>query len=224
MTKLTDDDLAMAAEVALGLLSPADLAQAQARMTRDDAFAREVADWQDRLIPLTDGPDAAPPAKSWQAIEAAIMPSTNQDNRLWLWKGMTAVSTFAAALMGFLLVSQDVPPATPHDILVAALGGPAQSASLTASYDQQSGELTLTPVTLDTGKLFPELWVIPAGGTASSLGIIRADGPSRVTVDAQLRRALANGATLAITPEPGGGAPGGKATGPILASGTITTI
>ena len=95
---------------------------------------------------------------------------------------------------------------------------------MTASYDQNTGELTLTPVSMETGKLYPELWVIPAGGTATSLGIVRGDAPSRIFVNPKHRAVMTRGATLAITPEPFGGAPGGKATGPVLASGTITTI
>jgi anti-sigma-K factor RskA len=224
MTILTHDDMALAAEAALGLLDPAEHAQAQARMTQDRAFAEEVNQWQGRFLPLIDGTNEEPPARVWNAITSQIRPSTGQDNRLGWWKALSALSTSAAAIMGFLLINQPSQPTAPHTTLVAALGGPSQPASMAASYDQDSGELLLTPVALNTGTLYPELWIIPVGGAAASLGIIRADGPSRILVNTQLRAALATGATLAITPEPSGGAPSGKATGPILASGTIKTI
>jgi anti-sigma-K factor RskA len=227
MTTLNDDDLALAAETALGLLDPAHQAQVNARLVSDPAFAGEVSAWNARLMPMVEGPDVVPPDHVWEAIDASLAPSTSQDNRLTLWKGIAGLSSLAAAIMAYLLFSVQSPqvaPATPEPVLVAALGGPSQPASLAASYDPGSGQLTLTPVALDTGKLYPELWVIPEGGTAHSLGIVRADGPSRISVSAPLRADLAKGSTLAITPEPQGGAPGGKATGAILASGTITTI
>jgi anti-sigma-K factor RskA len=108
--------------------------------------------------------------------------------------------------------------------LIAALGSETGRAAMTASYDRVSGTLTVTPVSMETGKLYPELWVIPAGGSAHSLGIVTRDRPTQVIVAPEARAFLGTGATLAITPEPAGGAPGGKATGPVIASGTITTI
>jgi anti-sigma-K factor RskA len=224
MTTFSNDDLALAAEAALTLLEPAEQAQISARMAVDAAFAAEVAAWHEKLAPLAEGPDVTPPALVWDAISARIAPSTRQDNRLNIWKGIAGLSSTAAAIMAFLLMSPQEPPPSPAPILVAALGGSNQPASMAASYDPNSGQLTLTPVALNTGKLYPELWVIPTGGTAHSLGLVRGDGPSRMNVPLSLRPELAKGSTLAITPEPSGGAPGGKATGPILASGTMATI
>jgi anti-sigma-K factor RskA len=44
------------------------------------------------------------------------------------------------------------------------------------------------------------------------------------SVPEPLRAAMNSGALLAVTPEPQSGAPGGKATGPIIASGALQTI
>ena len=225
-TPLSQDDIALAAEVALGLLTPAEQAQAAARMATDRAFADEVAAWEERFQPMTDGADEIPPERLWSAIDARIAPETGQDNRgrLRLWQGLTALSTGVAAVLAFLMLGQQpavTPPAAP---LIAALGSESGASAMTASYDARTGELILTPVALDTGKLYPELWVVPEGGTARSLGIVRRDAPSRHLVPQELRAAMAAGATLAITPEPEGGAPGGKATGPIIASGKIVRI
>jgi len=127
------------------------------------------------------------------------------------------------AALYFMQPSRVTPP-TPSAPLVAALGSDTGNAAITARYDAGSGELLLTPVALDTGALYPELWVIPADGKARSLGMMASDKPTQVTVNAELRTFMEQGATLAITPEPAGGAPGGKATGPVIASGKITTI
>lgn len=84
--------------------------------------------------------------------------------------------------------------------------------------------MVVLPVSLDTGQLYPELWIIPADGQARSLGIVEQSSPTTVTVPSDMRQYLASGGTLAITPEPEGGAPGGKATGPVIASGKIATL
>lgn len=84
--------------------------------------------------------------------------------------------------------------------------------------------MLLTPVSLDTGKLYPELWIIPADGKPRSLGIVSGDSPSQISINAKLRDFIDQGATLAITPEPETGGPGGQPSGPILASGKIVSI
>lgn len=225
-TPLSQDDIALAAEVALGLLTPAEQAQAAARMATDRVFADEVTAWEERLHPMIDGADQTPPEHLWNAIETRIAPQTGQDNRdrLRLWQGLTALSTGVAVVMAFLMLGQQPAVSPPPTSLIAALGSESGASAMTASYDAKTGELILTPVSLDTGTLYPELWIVPEGGTARSLGIVRRDAPSRHVVPEELRAAMAAGATLAITPEPEGGAPGGKATGPIIASGKIVRI
>jgi anti-sigma-K factor RskA len=228
MTMLTEDDIALAGEYVLGLLEPAERAQAQARAATDAAFAAEIEAWHERLQSMTMGPDTPAPDHVWGGIETKLPASTGQDvgkGKLRFWQGLAAVSMAVAAYFGVLNSTQEVPPAidTPPT-LVAALGSEAGNAAITARYDAGSGELLLTPVSLETGKLYPELWVIPADGKARSLGMIATDKPTQVTVTIEMREFMAQGATLAITPEPASGAPGGKATGPVIASGKITTI
>jgi anti-sigma-K factor RskA len=86
------------------------------------------------------------------------------------------------------------------------------------------GELLITPVGIDTQQLYPELWIINAAGEAKSLGIVAHDHASRIIVSAALRDRMTAGATLAITAEPAGGAPGGKATGPVIVIGEMQTL
>jgi anti-sigma-K factor RskA len=224
MTRLSNDDIALAAETALGLLNPAEEAGVAARIATDTAFADEVEAWNERLQAMAAGADQAPPPEVWDALRLRISAKTLQDNGAWFWKSIAAVSTSMAAVFGFMLFGQPEPAPIPFTPLVAALGSKSGTEAMTASYDQASGQLILTPVSVHTGKLFPELWVIPVGGNAVSLGIIRGDHPSRTVLSKAMRQAMMEGATLAITPEPAAGAPGGKATGPVLASGTITTI
>ncbi|MFM9851521.1 MAG: anti-sigma factor domain-containing protein [Sphingomonadaceae bacterium] len=226
MSILSDDDLALAAEYALKLLNRAEQAQAEALIATSPAFAAEVSAWEKRLEPLAVGADEAPPPYLWDQIEAKLSPATLQErgNRmLRLWQGLTLLSGGVAAALALILINQ--PVAVPQQApLIAALGQEREPSTMTASYDRVTGALTLMPVSLNTGALSPELWLIDHGGSAHSLGIIVRDHPSQITVPAKLRTLLTAGATLAVTPEPSGGAPGGKATGPVISSGKITTI
>lgn len=228
MTMLNEDDIALAAEYVLGLLDTAGEAQARARIATDAGFAAEVDAWQLRLEPLLAG-DEAPSSHIWSGIEAALPVPSEQDtgaSKLLFWRTLTGISVSAAAILGILLLQQPDTPTVPapEAPLIAALGSETGEASLTASYDSSTGQMIVTPVSLDTGKLYPELWIIPADGQARSLGIIEMGSATSMTVPADMRQYMGAGGTLAITPEPEGGAPGGKATGPVIASGKIATI
>jgi anti-sigma-K factor RskA len=228
MTRLNENDIALAGEYVLGLLDPAETASAKARAATDAAFAAEVEAWRNRLQSMVGGEDVAAPDHIWPGIAGALPPATGQDvgtGRLRFWQGLTALSVSAAAFFGFLAWQQQSPaPVDAPAPMVAAIGSETGQVAIAARYDAGSGELLMTPVSLDTGELYPEIWIVPADGQARSLGMMAEDKPTRVTVSAEMRMFMEQGATLAITPEPQGGAPGGKATGPIIASGKISTI
>lgn len=228
MTNLSEDDIALAGEYVLGLLDAAGEAQANARISTDADFAAEVEAWRMRLLPMLDG-ETEPPVHVWTAIEKGLPPSTGQDvgqAKVKFWQTLTGISVSAAAILGILLLQKpDAPPVpAPEAPMIAALGSETGNASLTASYQADSGRMIVTPVSLDTGELYPELWIIPADGTPRSLGIVASSEATAMTVPADLRQYMAAGGTLAITPEPQSGGPGGKPTGPVIASGEITTI
>lgn len=229
MTILGEGDIALAGEYVLGLLDPVAEASAAARVATDADFAGEVEAWQTRLQPMIEGTDTAARPSVWEAVVANLPQATGQDigrGAVRVWQALAGASTMAAAILAALLLQQSpsaVAPA-PASPLVAALGSETGGASLTARYDSQSGKMLLTPVSLDTGALYPELWVVPADGQARSLGMVRGDSASEIVVSPEMRQFVGQGAILAITPEPQSGAPGGKATGPIIASGKITTV
>jgi anti-sigma-K factor RskA len=228
MTMLNDEDIVLAGEYVLGLLDAAGQATANARIAIDAEFAAEVEAWRERLAPMLAG-DETPPAHIWNTIQNGLPLPTGQDvgaGKLVFWRTLTGISVGAAAILGILLLQkpETVTPPVPDAPLIAALGSETGNASLTASYDTRTGRLIVTPVSLDTGKLYPELWIVPADGTARSLGMVESGSATSIIVPAEMRQFLDVGGTLAITPEPAGGAPGGKATGPIIASGKIATI
>lgn len=229
MTMLNENDVTLAGEYVLGLLDPSADALAAARVATDAEFSAEVEAWRWRFQPMLDGNDTPVSPDVWHKIAAALPKPTGQDDvngRVRLWQSLAGLSTIAAAIMAVILLQQPAPvvPPEPAAPLIAALGSETGKASLTARYDSDHGQMLLTPVSLDTGELYPELWVIPADGTPRSLGIVSGDSPSQITINANLRDFIDQGATLAVTPEPQNGGPGGKPSGPILASGKIVII
>ena len=229
MTMLGEDDFVLAGEYVLGLLDRPSEVSAAARIATDAAFAAEVETWRLRLMPMVDGNDTPTPPHIWDTIQASLPVPTQQDNKsgnVRVWQAIAGASSMAAAVLAILLLQPSAPAVTPAPIapLVAALGSETSTSSMTARYDGANGQMLLTPVSLKTGELYPELWIIPADGNPRSLGMVRADGPSQINIGASLREFIDEGATLAITSEPIGGGPGGKPSGPVIASGKITTV
>ena len=69
-----------------------------------------------------------------------------------------------------------------------------------------------------------ELWAVPPGGAAPiSLGVIADSGESESIVPPEKRALLDAGVTLAVSLEPEGGSPTGRATGPVLFVGALST-
>ncbi|TNE40885.1 MAG: anti-sigma factor, partial [Alphaproteobacteria bacterium] len=68
-----------------------------------------------------------------------------------------------------------------------------------------------------------ELWLIEGGNAPVSLGLVPDKARGNVKVPAALQHKFAN-AVLAISDEPEGGSPTGKATGPVLALGQLSAI
>jgi anti-sigma-K factor RskA len=228
MTVITDEDCTFAGEYVLGVLDAAQEAVVVARIATDSNFAAEVEAWRLRLNPLL-GPEQAPPAHIWTKIAKALPAATLQDvgnAKLTIWRALTGVSVTAAIFFGVLLLQRPAPtaPAANPTPMIAALGSADGRSAMTASYDKVQGTMLLTPVALDTGTLYPELWIIPADGKARSLGVINGDRPTEMDVSPEMRQYMNEGALLAITPEPAQGAPGGVATGPVLVSGEMRIL
>ena len=134
--KMTDEDMALAGELALGLLSSGEAASARARMVSDFAFAAEVQAWEERLQPLFASTDAPAPDAVWQGVVSRIARAPAQDNgnrRLRFWQGLSGVSTAAALVLGVLAFGRPVAPPNAPLPLVAALGSETGRASMTAS-------------------------------------------------------------------------------------------
>lgn len=222
-----DGDDILAAEFALGVLPPAEQAALALRVDSDPVFARLVADWQDRLLPLAEGFSAAdlPPAVK-QALDLRLFGAA-PERGLWrslaLWRGLAAAATAG------LLLAVTLPwlsPPDPDTRLVASLTPAASDVHYMAVYDPGDGAVGLSHLSgiPEAGRDF-ELWVIAPDRPPVSLGVIPAGASTaHLALDAPTRALIAAGAQLAISLEPQGGSATGLPTGAVVAAGDLRGI
>ncbi|WP_058361230.1 anti-sigma factor [Xanthomonas translucens] len=239
----------LAGEYVLGVLDARERRAAEQRIDSDAAFAAAVTQWQQHLMPLAD--EIAPvavPERVWVRIRASLgldapapraaaaAPGFWESIRTWRWLSAGGFATAAACMLTLMVARPSLPPQTPTPPVATA---PADSGiAMTSTLMQDDGKpgyvvlmdadkqrITLTPLagSRDAARV-PELWLIPADGKARSMGVFD-DAQARATrIPDALMPLLSDGALLAVTMEPPGGAPGGVATGPIVAKGGISTL
>jgi anti-sigma-K factor RskA len=225
-----DEDGFLAAEYALGLLSPAEYAAVGARLRNEPALRADLRFWRQRLSSL-DGEFAETPAPAaiWPRIEQRLFTAAAKPglwNSLALWRSLSA----AAALVAIIAIGVNVatPRPDPNAFaaqLVAALNAQGSDVSMVALYNASTGQLRLTTL---SGEAVPdkdyELWAIEGDAPAKSMGVIPINQRVDLAVKPDILAGFGPGTTLAITLEPKGGAPHGVATGPIVAAGKAARI
>lgn len=234
---LSPDDLA-AAEYVLGVLTASERAGIERRMTSEPALKAEVAAWEARLVPLIEAvPPQTPPDVVWRRIAAQVsLPATPRRrpdvwNSLGFWRGSAGIAGLAAAasIAALVLAQRPVSPpaiAPPAGGVtsVALLKRDAGPAAFAVAYDRQRQVLVITPIT-EEGRVDRslQLWLMPDGAPPVSLGLLDANKPLVLRVD-QLAGPEGPRATLGVSLEPLGGAPGGQPTGPVVAAGRLAPI
>jgi len=232
-----DEGRVLAAEYVLGVLGAEERRKVETRMTEDASFAREVAEWEERLGGMASYVmPATPPAQTWPRIEASLggPPATTaaQPASLWqslaFWRGLgIGSSAIAAACVAALVyVGLTQPQAPPRAALLATLTGlKTKQPNFVATIGSDGVSLTIVPAALLTlDKRSMELWLIPEGGKPASLGLIAAGQPVRINIPPELLPHLGGGAALAVSLEPPGGSPTGQPTGEVIAHGNLTRL
>lgn len=223
--------IALAAELALGLLEGEALAAARRRQLADRAFAAEVARWEADFAALaSSGADVEPSPGLWPSIAARVDPPAARALRRW--RAATFAASAVAASLAAVLVLRPVPASVPMPVPSAATLAPIAVAQMTglpgavlaARFDPAGGPLRIRALEMPESPLAPELWVIPAGGTPRSLGLVAAHGNSDLSLDPASRALLVEGATLAITMEEAATAPHAGPSGPPVAAGKISLL
>ena len=217
-----DDDSALAAEYALGLLSADARAAFEARLADEPDLRRLYVAWVERLALLADEiAPVAPTARVRRKVMARIAPPRR---RGWLW-GLVSGGLVAACLAVLAIGVRDVmtpPPGAFSPAYVAELSAKDGSLVVRASYDAGARQLRVVRAqgNAPPGRAL-ELWLIAGDAAPVSLGVLPQDRTATLSLQtAQAERM--KGATLAISSEPPGGSPTGQPTGPVLAAGKVS--
>lgn len=240
---MTDHELSpdetLAAEYVVGVLTSEERAQVERRIATEPSFAAEVADWQERLMPLlAEIEPETPPRVVWMRVAAQLgVSATNRSSGVWnsvaVWRGVAAVASVAAAVAIAALVLTPprvvvepgtAPAAAPVLTSIALLKEEAGPTSFVVTLDKAHDRLIVATVAgqAQADRSF-ELWVLPEGQAPVSLGVL--NGREALVLDtAKLLGPDGETANLAITLEPLGGSPSGDPTGPIVASGALSPV
>ncbi|OLP59268.1 hypothetical protein BJF93_05125 [Xaviernesmea oryzae] len=227
-------DELVAGEYVLGILSLDDRRKVEARMATDRRFAATVRRWQTNLSGLDDAyQPVTPPRHLRRKIErrafGAPRPASARPslwNSLVFWRGFAFASLAVAAVLGGMaaLSGQAARPLL-APTLSAEMTVTGTGVDLIAAYHAASGRLLVRPVAArNEGAKSLELWLVEGGHAPRSLGVLPETGEGGLVVPADLRRSLSAGAILAVSIEPPGGSPTGKATGPIIAQGPVARM
>ena len=223
-------DEIISGEYVLGVLSAEDRRRVEARMAVDRRFAQQVRRWQANLSGFTgDADETQPSAPLYNRLERRLFGADAPMQsgflvRLWesvmFWRGLALMSMAMAAGLG-VLHGVGLPPAGPAvRPLVAELSGRDAPFNLIAAFDSANGRLSVVPIALKQPEPKSlEVWIVEEGKPPRSIGVLPDNGNGEIVVGAELRRLFAEGRIITITVEPFGGAPEGKPTGPVIASG-----
>jgi anti-sigma-K factor RskA len=219
----------LAAEYVLGVLDAPAQAEAEHRLRRDTAFARDVESWRTRLSDLDRSAELVPPpATMWAGIERALqIPAAHaavQESfftRIWsdlaIWRGAAFAAVTAALLLavglGFAVREAQRTPA----MVAVLVDGDRPGAVVHVFADGHAVLLPLTDIPVPSDRDL-QVWTLPSRERGPvSIGLMQQARTLALTLsglpvtrDAQL---------FEITLEPKGGSPIGRPTGPILYKG-----
>ncbi|KPN07870.1 anti-sigma factor [Xanthomonas arboricola] len=205
------------------------------------ARIRQTLGFDTPLHAVTSAPSATPPS-------GTPKPAVWNSVRFWRWASAAGLATAAVCVLALLNLRtppaavQPPPgtgpvvqtPVTPPATTTAPATGIAMTSTLAtedgrpgyvALMDADKHTITVTPLDRTaTADKVPELWLITPDGKAHSMGTFDDQRARRAQIPDQLMPMLSNEAILAVTLEPPGGAPGGIATGTVVAKGGISTL
>jgi anti-sigma-K factor RskA len=174
-------------------------------------------------------------AKAMQVARAPLKQDKGWWSSLNLWRGLSSMGVGVAAvalMVGVNLNSINAKlggevqeltarlSATPEIQYVAVLADDKAAASMLVTFDPKSQKLTLKRVGgfQESPDKSLQLWALPQGGGAKSLGVLGGDAVIKLTAAGS----DVNVPTLAISLEPKGGVPSvGGPTGPVLFKGAL---
>ena len=201
----------LAAEYVLGTLR----GRARARFQRWRGQSTLVDDyclrWERQLTPLAAGlRPVAPPAGALARIQRRLSLSPPPAVR---WAAGLAVMALIAAM---LLNGPATRAPRPDQVAVINTSAGAVQWQIEI-YAQRTRLMVRSPVLASKpADRDYELWALPAGAPAVSLGVMPVRGEFASTLSTAQRQALAQSDRIAVSIEPLGGSPTGHTTGPVV--------
>ena len=236
-----EDSVALAGSYVLGVLSEAEMNEAEQLLVTDGGFAREVSAWQERLAPLdaTAAPITPSPAL-WQRIEASIAapprvarepvrrPAVRARSSgfwdaiaFWRW---SALAGAAAALVMIVAVGAMALrwPSQPVMVAVLSVDGSGKPGAVVESFADGSVRLIpLQAITVPQGRAL-QVWTLRDRQEGPiSVGLL--DKARTVHLDLGKLPAPRADQLFEITLEPETGSPTGRPTGPVLMKGLTSS-
>jgi len=231
-----DDNQALAGELALRVLSPAEETAARAREASDPAFAAEVTAWNERLAGfVADVAPVTPSPAVWPRLEAATAPAANDNDRLVFWRrwavGSTGLLAASVAALMLMVARPDPAPVVP-DVpeggvtRVATLTLEGGVTAMTIAYDSVTGELYLAPTDKMAGDTrVPHLWLVKPDGGVQLVGAIDGSAASRHSLQGTLSGVAGQATAVAVSMEQPGHTPdAAHPDGPVVAQGAMQQL
>jgi anti-sigma-K factor RskA len=221
-----EDDQALAAEYALGLLDPSDARAFEGRLARDPVLRALYVIWAEDLVKLTDDiAPVTPPPLVYATLDRRLFGDQRQGWLQWLGLVPALVGGLIAAALVYFVSSFGLLTTPVGPRLNAEIAATDQSLVVLAAYDPTTQHLLLnrTAGAAAPGRVL-ELWLIAGDNPPVSLGVLPDTASTTVILTPEAAAALAGGTVpvrLAISDEPTGGSTTGSPTGAVVAIGPV---
>ena len=216
---------ALCGEYLVGTLRGAARRRFERALAQEPRVAQRLAYWQSVIAPrYTKMIEAQPSRSVWRRLERDLGLSRYRvawHQRAGFWRGWAVAATAALMLVVGLELARQEPPVEPISQLV---GKDPAVAQVTAHLSRDGATLELhssRPVIAGPAQSY-ELWLLTPDGKVLSVAVV-GTLDARFEVPMNLRSRLREGGRLAISVEPAGGSPTGRATGPVILIGPIRT-
>jgi len=215
---------ALCGEYLVGTLRGAARRRFERARREEPLVALRLKYWEGVIAPrYTKMIEAQPSTAVWNRLERELGLSryrTPWYRRIGFWRGWAVATTAALVLaLGVQLSRQEPPP----PVQIAQLTGEGQLPVVTAHLSKDGRTLELhasRPVIAGPSQSY-ELWLLTPGGKVLSVAVL-GSLDARFEVPESQRQRLREGGRLAVSVEPAGGSPTGRATGPVILVGPIS--
>lgn len=223
----TEDEIVLAAEYALGLLTPGEAVAFEDVLSVDPEMREQYASWAESLATLTDEIAPVDPPKALEArITDALFGVPEKRSLLNRFGFLGPVlGGLVAAVIVLVVLGQTNFMRDDGPTYVAEIVAEDSSLIVQAKFNPEDRSLRMTRTAgVPIEGRSQELWLIAGDAAPVSLGVWpQGQQVAVLEVSAEYATLMADG-VLAISDEPQGGSPTGAPTGDILAVGPVTLL